>query len=309
MSNIEQLFVIGYPRSGTTYLLHLLLSSGYYPLYNFTETHFYSHYYRRYGSLKKDKNFERLCQDIITSSWFNNSDLTSDEFINNIERREYGAVLSSFMNTITKKQNKKRWVEKTPWHCRFVREILKDFPNAKFILIVRDPRDVIISITNREFKTGILNGVTRIAIAWRWHMERVIKDLYIYKAKFIHIKYEDLVTDLDNAVRQINTFLDISINTEILKTSLFGVLGNPNTSFKKKNLNANNYPVYRWHNYLNLKELSLIELSVSNELKKWGYDNSGIKTNLSDKTFVFFVKNVYYFYKKLRSLMYPYIQK
>ena len=309
MYKVEPLFIIGYPRSGTTYLLHLLLSSGHYPVYNFSETHFYSYFYRRYGSLKKDENFDRLCRDIIVSPWFKNSKLTEDEFLNNIESREYRAVLSSFMNTISKKQNKKRWVEKTPWHLKFVNEILSDFPDAKFILIVRDPRDVVLSISKYGWNSGILNGFTRKAVAWRWHMEYVFKAYDIYKEKFLCIKYEDLVLDLNNTIEQINRFLNINIDAELLRESSFGVLGKPNSSFKNYKNKSSNRAVSRWRNYLNDREIFLIEYSVGNQLQKWGYDKSKVNKNIIFKLYVILLKQSYYLLKELRLLLFPLVRR
>ena len=302
MSDVDQLFIIGYPRSGTTYLLHLLLSSGYFPVYNFTETHFYSHYYRRYGSLKKNKNFKRLCEDIVLSSWFKKSGLTQKEFIDNIQKKQYSAVLLSVMDTISKKQNKLCWVEKTPWHCKYVKEISAYFPNAKFILIVRDPRDVVLSIINREFKTGIFNGVRRIAIAWNWHIKRVVKDLNNANAKHLIIKYEDLVTNLDCSISRINEFLNMNIKTEILKKSTFGVLGRSNTSFDNGRDVRNTCTINRWRNMADEKFLSNVESSVNNQLKRWGYIKSGIKVRSIDVIYNFLISKIYSFYKNIQYL-------
>ena len=309
VKNYEPLFIIGYPRSGTTYLLHLLLSSGHYPVYNFTETHFYSHYYRRYGPLENNKNFNRLCRDIVSSSWFKKSGVTCEEFMDNIKIKEYGAVFSSIMNTISQKQNKKRWVEKTPWHLKFVREIVTDFPNAKFVLIVRDPRDVVLSIRNYGWNSGILNMVVKIAIAWRWHMEHVCKDLYLSKAKYIVIKYEDLVLSLDKSIEKINNFLDLNIRADILKNSTFGVLGKPNSSFVKDTSASTNIPVYRWRNFSRKKDISIIEYAVGPQIKKWGYEYSGVRKRTYLKPFIIIIRFAYYYYRNIKLLLFPLVQK
>ena len=69
-SEFKPYFIIGYPRSGTTLLLHFLMSSGCFPKYQFSESHFFSHYYRRYGSLKKEKNLAMFKKEVFSSEWF-----------------------------------------------------------------------------------------------------------------------------------------------------------------------------------------------------------------------------------------------
>lgn len=44
---------------------------------------------------------------------------------------------------------KTTWVEKTPKHLVFVPRIREDLPHAKLLIMVRDPRDVMISLTER----------------------------------------------------------------------------------------------------------------------------------------------------------------
>ena len=309
MCNAEPLFIIGYPRSGTTYLLHLLLSSGHFSVYNFSETHFYSQFYRRYGCLKKEKNFNRLCRDIFVSPWFKNSNLTKDEFLNSIKSRDYGAVLSSFMNTISKKQNKNRWVEKTPWHLKYVSEILTDFPNAKFILIVRDPRDVVLSISKYGWNSGVLNGYTRKAVAWSWHMSYILEHYNIHKEKFLCVKYEDLVLDLNKTIEQINNFLNLNIKTELVQESSFGVLGRSNSSFVNDKKGFSNSAISRWRTYLSDQDIFLIEYSVGNQLQKWNYDKTKLKKNIIIKLYVILIKQSYYFFKNVRLLLFPLVRK
>ena len=171
MSDFKPLFIVGFPRSGTTLLLHIIRASQEYPSYDFDETHYYSHYYLRYGNLSKLRQRRRLLEDITMSAWFRQSGLGKQEFLNKIDEDglTYHGALSSFMELIATKQGKTRWLEKTPWHILYLNEIAGSYPSAKFIYIVRDPRSVVLSVHKAGWATGITKNQLRVAAAWRWH--------------------------------------------------------------------------------------------------------------------------------------------
>ena len=56
------------------------------------------------------------------------------------------SILGSVVEQHMTAQGKRRWVEKTPDHLRHVQAIRQHFPDALIVRVVRDPRDVALSL-------------------------------------------------------------------------------------------------------------------------------------------------------------------
>lgn len=102
---------------------------------------------------------------------------------------------------------KRRWLEKTPKHIHDIGKILGWLPDARFIIILRDGRDVAYSIKQR---TGSLeDGVHR------W-----IDDNNAGKEFWSHpqvhvLKYEELVSDFEKTVSAALEFLGESYDSTV----------------------------------------------------------------------------------------------
>ena len=99
-------------------------------------------------------------------------------------------------------------VEKSPAHIRCIDEIRTIFPKARFVVPVRDGRDVVASFYKRY------NDKKRGLTAWLTSNEVVAQnlnapDLYVYR-------HEDLVDDLEGKLREICTFLNVPFDHDLL---------------------------------------------------------------------------------------------
>lgn len=77
--------------------------------------------------------------------------------------------LSWYFRDWALQQGAKRWGEKTPNNVFFIREILSMFPDAVFIAMVRDPRDVVASMLTRR-RESVGPWVQEAATVYRWNM-------------------------------------------------------------------------------------------------------------------------------------------
>ena len=100
-------------------------------------------------------------------------------------------------------------VEKTPMHVRKIRGISKLFPDSKFVVMVRNPLDVIASQYKRH--GDISKAIQRCiedydAIANVKNMEHV----YI-------VRYEDLIEDTESVVKGVCEHIGLLFDDEMLK--------------------------------------------------------------------------------------------
>ncbi len=101
--------------------------------------------------------------------------------------------MESFINLQRDKKGEKFWVETTPMNISYSHRLIKLFPKAKFIVIRRDPRDVIASLLTKDWGPNTpLEGV-------EWIESRLRADHEALKSvpsnQVLLINLEDLVTN------------------------------------------------------------------------------------------------------------------
>ena len=107
-------------------------------------------------------------------------------------------------------ENKQRWVEKTPTHIYKISLLRQLFPGCKFILIIRDGRDVACSI---EARCGSIEVGIR-----RWVDDNRAGQAY-WKEGDVHvIKYEDIIERFSESIREILNFLGEDFEEQVLRS-------------------------------------------------------------------------------------------
>ena len=132
----RKVFIVGFPRSGTTLLYHLLTSSSHFPTYDYSETHFFSHYFMRFGDLRLTKNREKFLAALEESDWVSASRLDVRKIAKaRVGELTYGGIFEALMNATAEAQGKMCWVEKTPWHILYLDVLMEHFPDAKIAFV------------------------------------------------------------------------------------------------------------------------------------------------------------------------------
>lgn len=107
-----------------------------------------------------------------------------------------------------KKNNLNYWLEKTPRHVRYLNEIMNYFPNSKIIVMVRDGRDVAISIKKRYGNINV--GINR----WIEDNQKALS--YKSHPNFIFSRLEDFTGNPAEEVKRICDLLDLKFSKEML---------------------------------------------------------------------------------------------
>src|SRR5215470_18250300 len=146
VSSKAPVFVLGCPRSGTTVLYHMLLSAGNFALYR-AESNVFSVLQPRFGNLRSESNRRELLRYWLKSKLFQVSELDAAVMQEKVLRdcQNAGIFLRVFMEEIARAQGVKRWADCTPDHLLYMREIKCEIPDALFVHIIRDGRDVALS--------------------------------------------------------------------------------------------------------------------------------------------------------------------
>jgi hypothetical protein len=103
--------------------------------------------------------------------------------------------------------------DKNPAYSFVIPKILSVFPEAKFIHIIRDYRDHILSMQKVDFGSRLTPFT---ALKWRRCQKVIEKQKKIVPNRFVTIKYEELVTNTSENIKEICNFLSVDFLPDIL---------------------------------------------------------------------------------------------
>jgi Sulfotransferase family len=119
----------------------------------------------------------------------------------------YPDLLRALYRSYARAQGKPRYGDKTPRHVIFIPELAQMFPEARFVHIVRDGRDVALSLLEVDKEIPDLRTAARF---WR---DRVMKAREDGRAlggdRYIEVRYEDLLDDAEGELRRLCSFVDL----------------------------------------------------------------------------------------------------
>ncbi len=274
------MFVVGCPRSGTSLLGHMLFSTGGFARYK-AETHFYDQVVPRFGKLRSEHERERLLDWWVHSQQFEKSGLDEAAFRSRVraECRNEGDFLRLFMAGMAALQGVPRWLDTTPAHLLQMKRIKQTIPEALFIHIIRDGRDVALSLSRMGWP--ILppwerrNALLIAAWSWAWEVRlgrRLARNL---KPDYLEVQFEDLVSQPEETVSTIAEFAVHDSDLAGLKDGTLGSERPANTSFPEEVRGGTFNPIGRWRKRFPEDTLSEVEASVGDLLVELGYEVPG----------------------------------
>jgi len=214
-TRFSPVFVLGHVRSGTSLMCRLLLD---HLGVNFgTESQFIVRYHQklqRYGDLADDGNLRRLLHDISQERFFFRT-RQNFGFALDVEQaaravgpeRTYSNVLRAIFGQFAGTQGHVRWGDKTPKYTLHLPVIYGLFPDAQFIHVARDGRDVALSLFKMAFgpKTAY-----EAAHEWRDTVTTIRGFGHSLSPDvFSEVRYEDLLDDPTRVMWQLAEYLGI----------------------------------------------------------------------------------------------------
>ncbi|HEX3896946.1 MAG TPA: sulfotransferase [Rudaea sp.] len=187
------IFVVGFPRSGTTMLEQML--DAHPSLQSMDERSYLSNlvdYLSNFG-VEYPKDLDKLSAD------------QCDEL-----RRVYW----NFTAKVAPRKEGQRLVDKNPLHMLRLPLINRLFPNAPIILALRHPCDVILSNYMQYFTSNsfavLCSSLERLAHGYVNAMQSWIYHADLLKPNVIHSRYEDLLDDFAGNILRIGNFLELN---------------------------------------------------------------------------------------------------
>jgi len=188
----DPIFIGGLMKSGTTLLRALIANHS--QIFGGLETHWFA------------PDFQAHFREIdhpATARLFGFFDVPHGVHAELVEDAADGTdFFAAFMDYCTRRAGKQRWVEKTPGNVNHLATILARFPGARFLHVLRDPRDVYASWKKND-KYDLDTFLDHALGIEACLASRLGHDDAVYR----EVSYEALVRDPEAEMRAVTAFV------------------------------------------------------------------------------------------------------
>jgi hypothetical protein len=232
MENIREIpifFILGRPRSGTTLLTTLFNAHPnvriapefpiLLPLYQkfrkvkewdeATIRSFVDHLFRHYVFNNRTLDHYMLDREAFTADLMEMKHTgTTQDFLKAINYHSF---------TVFEKGKTLRIGDKNPVYSIYAKRLLKIFPEAKFICIIRDYRDNFVSIKKLSELKMEAPILSLQVYRWKYAVKNFLACRKRYPGRFRIIRYEDLVTNQEETIRELSGFIGIPYDPAVFE--------------------------------------------------------------------------------------------
>jgi len=197
-------------------------------------------------------------------------------------------VYSSFLRYETEVNGKSVPCEKTPQNIFYVKEILANFPNARIINMVRDPRAVMLS-QKRKWKRRALGAefMTKtemlrlqinyhpLAVSKLWNAAISAAKPFADEPRFMTICFEEVLEKPDETVKSICAFADFPFEKEMLQVPH---AGSSSEADKKSELGIRKTRARGWlEKGLTKTEIQICQNTCGEHMREYDYKHIDVK--------------------------------
>jgi hypothetical protein len=266
-------FIVGMPRSGTKLLRDLLNHHTDIAIFPH-ETHFFrplQEQFRKYGDVTNWNAFSKLYHDFKDATFFKRMELrgltiTAEAWHRQLEGAEFRDLLQALFSTYSQITGCSIVGDKTPSYITQLPMLGSCFPNAKFIHIIRDPRDYALSI-RKAWRKDLRRATQR----WKQSIRKCRLDAS--SLAYLEVHYEELVAMPQESLTRVCGFLDLPFQANML------VFSRPseNIGDTRDAMTVVKHNVDKWREQLDADEVRQVELIAGALMHELGYSVSYAK--------------------------------
>ena len=305
--NRRPIFIVGPSRSGTTLLRAILC---HHPDLHITgETHFFDDLRAEFAGQngqalgpedrkKAEDYFLALShrpyghQGRPDEGWMPRVDLQA-------KVAELGGAIDHYFEAYCRldgeRLGKSRWGEKTPRHVFRIDDLLRSFPDAQVVCMVRDPRAVVASYRDWKSQGGFdfdkdpthkdaleeehqrTRASYHLLIAsmlWRSTVNAAVEGIRKHGEDRVRLlRYEDLVLNPQETIAQVTSWLGIETHPKMFEVPMV------NSSFARYDSQGgiSKAPVEGWRKRLSPKEVGAIQAACKKPMQAAHYDRDEVR--------------------------------
>ena len=274
-------FIVGCPRSGTTLLRRLVDTHPHIAIIH--QSRFIPNFFeRRRGLTPEGLVTTKLVDRLLEARGVKNLETSREMLESLVEAGEpvsYSTFITGVFDLYGKGQGKRLVGDKTPAYVRRIPTLHALWPEARFVHLIRDGRDVCMSAINwrkadhalGRFSTWGVDPITTAAVWWEWHVRLGREDGGSLAPKLYHeVPYEALVSVPEDTCAALCDFLGLPYDDAMLKFHEGREKADPNLDAKKawRPLTPG---LRKWSEQMPAEDLERCEAAAGDLLEELGY--------------------------------------
>jgi hypothetical protein len=167
---------------------------------------------------------------------------------------------------------KERWADKTPLYLAHLDELDAVWPEARFVVLVRDGRDVALSLLGVPFGP---NNIWAAARFWAHGIDLGTEAEHRFPGRVLSVRYEDVVADPQTGMKRVCSFVELDFDTEMLaieRTDSSKVLENQAGWFTNVWAGINQSAVGKWRERMSPRQRRVFDQVAGAQLERLGYE-------------------------------------
>jgi len=298
IKEIPMFFILGRPRSGTTLVrtvfdAHPNISI---PL----ETIVIPELFPEFGRIKEwDKEkiirfFNKAIKLRYYSNWSSDSEKLKNDLLKLEGKASYSDFIKTFYLNYVSFYDKNQITligDKTPYNSNHIPLLIKLFPKAKFIHIIRDPHEHILSMKKVDFGS---NSALVISQNWKILNKKIERAKRKNPEKFITVKFEDFLMTPEKFLKEWCEFLSIEYSESMMK--FYEIKDQVNEHYTPEQVNKVHSSLLKpivpgkinaWMDKMSKKDAMICEFVTSRYINSYGYSRMFSKFPLLWKIKIF----------------------
>ncbi|MFC1785493.1 sulfotransferase [Candidatus Neomarinimicrobiota bacterium] len=299
---IENIFIVGVGRSGTSLLQNMLNSHrdiAFIPEIYYTRRFLFNR--NLYSVYQKDR--EKFISYLKSDKWISRLDDRIFDRLNFEQINKYSFAEELYQNilSINSELNKKYISgDKDPRSIELVGKINKIIPNIHWIHIIRDPRDVLLSKMKADWSKDstiikhIFASYVQLIFAIKWKR--------MFPNTFTELYYEDLISNPGATLKTLCASIGIEYDSEMLnyEKSAKILIAKDEYSWKKEVF----LPIIqsnqsKWKKNLDSWLIILVEKLVGPAFTHYHYNRSVPRLNIFQRLLIHILKLIFYVISKI----------
>ncbi|MBN1552036.1 sulfotransferase [bacterium] len=280
LDNFPGVFIVGSGRSGTTLLrlmldnhpnIHIADESEFLSVFYGYEKFDFSNEKMRYRIISDIEHFYRKMFPNDTDHYW--KDLISEHKENIVQASSnFKTLVRNIYSFLLNDESVRIWGDNTPQYISIADHIRSWFPKAKFIHLIRDGRDVHLSMARLAWGPNYIYWSAKywksiIQLGKYWQRK--------WPDEWLDITYEELLKDPEKTLKKITVFLKIPYDTIMLSFHKTAHQKLP-PSLLKEQFQKTTAPVdpkncFKWKHQMPEEDVRLFEKIAGYELSMYGY--------------------------------------
>lgn len=188
------------------------------------------------------------------------------------EAPDYGVLLSRVLAAVAAAEGKARWGEKTPRHMFYADRIIECFPDARVLVMQRDPRAVVASMN--RFQLIASSNSALHARHWLdiWTEGRTVLENSVPEPQRMIMRYEELIAHPEPELRRVCEFIGEPYEESMLSFHL-------SSKVLKDREHQLRQPIggdpFAWRDALDARDVAIVEAVCGPVMEPMGYVPEG----------------------------------